>query len=151
VTQTEYQSIFEIGLSSFPWFTFLHPVPFILIGVLLFRFVKGKQIYQIVGILLAALATFIFLLGSLSLVAEFVADWRTYKRGDSSVVEGVVENFYPAPTLGASKESFSVHGIIFPIIWGLRAPVSAMPRLTTALSDRDYPFASITRTTASSE
>ena len=113
VPQTEYQSIFEIGFRSFPWFTLLHPVPFIVVGALLFRFVKGRQIYQAVGILVATFATLIFLLGSVRLVPEFIADWHTYKRGDSSVVEGVVENFYPAPTLGPSKESFSVHGIIF--------------------------------------
>jgi len=113
MSQTDYQSVFEIGFRSFPWFTFLHPIPFIVIGVLLFRFVKSKQTYQIAGILVAIFASIIFLLNTVSLVPEFVRDRSAYRTGDSSMVEGVVENFYPAPALGPSKESFAVNGTMF--------------------------------------
>jgi cytochrome bd-type quinol oxidase subunit 2 len=67
-----YQTVFEIGFRSFPWSALMHPVPFILIGVLLFRFRKGKQIYQAAGIIGAAMATLFFLLLAASLVPNFV-------------------------------------------------------------------------------
>jgi hypothetical protein len=107
-----YKTIFEIGFSTFPWGGLLHPVFFILFGLLLFRFGRRKQFYQVVGGIGAAFATFFLLLG-LTPVPKFIELRHTYKSGNSSVVEGVVENFHPAPVLGIAEESFSVHGVDF--------------------------------------
>jgi tellurite resistance protein TehA-like permease len=109
----QYITLFEIGLKSFPWNGLLHPVPFILVGMLLFRFGKSKQIYQATGIIVAALATIIFLLAAVSLAPSFIELRRGFRSGNSSIVEGVVENFHPAPPLGAAEESFSVNGVNF--------------------------------------
>lgn len=108
-----YQTVFEIGFRSFPWGLFLHPVLFILIGALLFKFGKSRTIYQAFGIIAAVYATLLFFLGAVSLVPTFVELRHAYKSGNSSVVEGVVENFHPAPDLGAADESFYVSGINF--------------------------------------
>jgi hypothetical protein len=108
-----YQTVFELGLSSFPWARVVHPMPFIVIGLLLSRFCRIKQIYQVMGIIVASLAS-IFLLVSLAVfVPHFVRLRSAYVSGRTSVAEGVVENFRPAPALGPASESFSVRGVIF--------------------------------------
>jgi hypothetical protein len=109
----QYHTIFEIGLKSFPWRGLLHPVPFVLIGMLLFKFGKSKQIYQVTGIIVAALATLFFILIAFRLTADFVDTRHAFQSGNSSIIEGIVENFHPAPALGAANESFSVDGIDF--------------------------------------
>lgn len=120
--QSDYQTVFEIGIRSFSWSGLLHPVPFIVIGVLLFRFTRGKRVYQIVGALGAMFATLLFLVAVVSLVPEFVKLRRAYRSGDSSLVEGIVENFHPAPVLGALKESFSVRDVVFSYFPGDTTP-----------------------------
>ena len=110
--QSDYQTIFEIGLKSFPWGSLLHPIPFIIIGVLLFLLAK-RQVYKVVGVLVAMLATFFFIILAVSLGSNFVSLRRAYLNGESSLVEGVVEDFHPAPPLGAARESFSVRGVTF--------------------------------------
>jgi hypothetical protein len=109
----DYKTVFEIGFRSFPWDFLFHPVLFVLIGVVLFRFGKGKQIYQATGSIVAVVAAFFILIGAISLVPEFIKVRHSYKSGDSSFVEGIVENFHEAPPLGAAKESFSVRGVNF--------------------------------------
>jgi hypothetical protein len=108
-----YQTVFEIGFRSFPWSGLLHPVPFILIGFLLFRFGKSKQIYQATGIILVALAMFFFSILAVRIVPGFFEIRHAYRSGNSSVVEGNVDNFHPAPDLGATEEFFSVNGVAF--------------------------------------
>jgi hypothetical protein len=120
--QPDYQTVFEIGIGSFPWTGLLHPVPFIIIGALLLRFSRGKQIYKIAGAIVAAFATFFLLIAAMTFVPEFVKLRRTYRSGDSSLVEGIVENFQPAPVLGALRESFSVHGVVFSYFPGDATP-----------------------------
>ncbi len=107
------QTVFELGLRSFPWARVLHPMPFIVIGLLLFRFCRSKQIYQAVGIIVASLASIFLLVSLVVFVPHFVKLRSAYVSGRTSVVEGVVENFRPAPALGPARESFSVRGVIF--------------------------------------
>lgn len=108
-----YSTVFEIGFRSFPWNLLFHPIPFILIGLLLFRFGKGKQIYQATGVIVAALAAFFVLIIAIRLVPDFVEIRHGYKTGNSLFIEGTVENFHAAPDLGAAVESFSVRGVKF--------------------------------------
>jgi len=108
-----YQTIFEIGLRSFPWAGALHPAIAVIIGVSLFLFAKGKEIYQLVGGFLAIFGAFLVLIMTITLVSKYVPLRRAYTSGDSSIVEGVVGNFQPAPVLGAARESFSVGGVVF--------------------------------------
>jgi len=61
----------------------------------------------------AAFATLFFLISSLSLVREFIERQREYRSGGSSIVEGIVQNFRPAPKSGPAEESFSVSGVGF--------------------------------------
>jgi hypothetical protein len=93
----QYTTVFEIGFKTFPWSGVLHPVLFILVGMFLLRFGKSKQIYQAAGIIVAILATIICLLAAVSLVPNFIELRRGFRSGNSSIVEGVVEDFHPAP------------------------------------------------------
>jgi hypothetical protein len=111
--QPDFQTVFEIGLRSFPWAEIMHPIPFIIVGILLARFSRGKQVYQLAGAIGAILASFFLLIAAGSLVPDFVRLRRAYRSGNTSVVVGTVENFHPAPALGAANESFSVQGVIF--------------------------------------
>jgi hypothetical protein len=108
-----YQTIFEIGLKSFPWGGLSHPLPFVLAGLLLVRFARTRQVYQITGAVVALLASLIFILAAVRLVSDYVELHSVYRHGGSAVVEGVVENFHLAPVLGPSTESFSVSGVDF--------------------------------------
>jgi hypothetical protein len=112
MAQPEYQTIFEIGLRSIPWSTVLHPLPFIIIGVLLLRFARAKSA-QITGVAVASMATLFSLILAVISVAKFIKLRSAYRNGDSAVVQGFVENFHPAPPLGPARESFSVNGISF--------------------------------------
>lgn len=105
--------VFEIGLRSFPWVRMLQPVLFIAIGLLLFRFCRNKQIYQAAGIIVASLASVFLLILLVVFVPNFVRLRSAYISGRTSVVEGIVENFRPAPALGPARESFSVRGVVF--------------------------------------
>jgi hypothetical protein len=109
----DYRTIFEIEWRSFPWAGLFYDAPFIILGVFLFRFSRSKQIYKAVGLIVAILATLFLLLRASSFVPDFVSLRSAYRSGDSSVVVGTVENFNPAPPLGAANESFSIHGIVF--------------------------------------
>lgn len=111
--QPGYETIFEIGWRSFPWSGLVHPIPFIILGILLIGFSKSKQIYKVFGVALATLATVIFLFLAQSYLPDFIHLRGIYRSGGSTVVVGTVENFHPAPTLGAANESFSVNGINF--------------------------------------
>jgi hypothetical protein len=113
MTQISPQMVFEIGLRTFPWARMLHPVPFIVIGLLLFRFCRNKQVYQVTGLVVASLASLFFLIALVVFIPSFVKLRSAYLSGRSSAVEGVVENFRPAPAVGPARESFSVSGVIF--------------------------------------
>jgi hypothetical protein len=151
VIQTDYRTVFEIGIKSFPWGASLHPIPFIVLGVLLVRFAKSKQIYQIAGAVGAIFATLFLLIAAVSFVPNFVKLRHSYRSGQSSIVEGIVENFHPAPVLGAARESFSVHGIVFSYNVLDATPVFIMLLLTKAPSGRAWTFASTTKTDAYNE
>jgi len=108
-----YETVFEIGLKSFPWADALHPAIAVVIGVPLFLFSKGKKFYGLVGLVLAIFGAFLVLIMAMVLVPKYISLRRAYVGGNSTIVEGVVENFHPAPTLGAARESFSVNGTVF--------------------------------------
>jgi hypothetical protein len=110
--QANYQTIFEIGFRSLPWTRLMHPLVFVAIGLLLVRFHKSK-IYRVMGVFVALLASFFFFIWLVVFIPQFVALRSAYVSGKSSIVEGTVENFHPAPALGPARESFSVHGVIF--------------------------------------
>jgi hypothetical protein len=105
--------VFEVGLRSFPWARVLHPLAFSVVGFLLFRFCRGKQIYQVTGLVVASLASVFFLVALVVFVPNFLNVRSAYLSGRSSVVEGVVEDFVQTPEPSPARESFSVKGIVF--------------------------------------
>jgi hypothetical protein len=62
---------------------------------------------------MAPLAAIFVVIAAISLIPKFIEIRHSYKSGNSSIVEGVVENFHAAPELGAAEESFSVRGVNF--------------------------------------
>ncbi len=113
MTQVNYQIMFEIGLGSFPWARVVHPLIFVVIGLLLARFLKSRQIYLVMGVSMASLASLFLLISLVIFVPNFIKLRSAYVSGKSSIVEGAVENFRPAPKIGPARESFSVHGVLF--------------------------------------
>ncbi len=108
-----YDIVFEIGPGSFPWRMVLQPLPFVILELLLVRYARTKPMYRVAGVALGGLAALFLLIGSVTFVPEFLGLWHDYKVGRSTVVEGIVENFHPAPALGQAWESFSVSGVDF--------------------------------------
>lgn len=112
MTEVNYQTVFEIGLRSFPWARVVQPLIFVAIGLLVMRFLKNK-VYLVMGIFVVSLASVFFLLYLGAFIPNFVKVRGDYVSGRSSTVEGIVENFRPAPAIGIATESFSVHGVVF--------------------------------------
>ncbi len=113
MTHVNYQTVFEIGFGSFPWARVVHPLIFVAVGLLLVRFLKGKQPYVVVGVFMASLASVFLLISLVIFIPNFVKLRSAYVSGKSLIVEGVVENFRPAPSIGPAKESFAVCGVLF--------------------------------------
>jgi|SRR5208282_1446155 len=113
MTSTTYQTVFELGLRSFPWGALLHPTIFIAIGLVLVRFSGGRKYLQLVAGAGALFGVLGFLLLAIRYVPEFIQARHAYATGDTSVIQGKVEDFHPMPALGPAKESFSVAGVGF--------------------------------------
>jgi hypothetical protein len=120
--QTNYQTVFHIGIGSFPWSFLLVPALLIAVGCALIRFNGGKQIRLAVGYLTIIFCSFVIVVAGLSLISQFWKVRRSYLSGDSSVIEGTVENFHPMPYLGPANESFSVKGVSFSYYVGELTP-----------------------------
>ena len=113
MTQESYQTIFELGYSSFPWASVARPVVFVAIELLLAWLFRKKMFYFIFGGFVASMASIMLLTSMVVLVPHFVECHSAYVSGKSIVVDGVVENFHPAPAIGPAAESFTVRGILF--------------------------------------
>lgn len=120
--QTNYQTVFHIGVGSFPWSFMLIPALFIAVGCALIRFNGGKQIRLAVGYLAIIFCSLVIFFVSLSLIPKFWEARRSYLTGDSSIIEGTVENFHPMASLGPANESFSVKGVSFSYYVGELTP-----------------------------
>jgi hypothetical protein len=108
-----YQTAFEIGLRSFPWAFFAIPMGFVIVGGLLVRYPRGKQIRQAVGGILVIFSILGIVLIGGGAIADFVEYRSAYAREDFSVLEGAVDNFHPMPYEGHQQESFTVNGVAF--------------------------------------
>jgi hypothetical protein len=109
---TDYKTVFELGIGSFPWSDFLIPSVFIVAGFGIYKFSKLQSV-QVVGLAILALSILIFAVLALAVTSNYNVLRRAYLAGISSVIEGRVENFRPMPSLGPARESFSVHGVNF--------------------------------------
>ncbi len=121
MTQENYQTIFELGFRTFPWAGVGHTLIVLPIGLILTRFPKSRR-FALVGILMVSAASFFFLISLLAFVPNFLKLRREYLSGKSALVEGIVENFHPAPAIGPLEESFSVRGILFSYYAGDNTP-----------------------------
>ena len=108
-----YQTVFEIGIHSFPWATVVQPIMFILLGLLIIGLAKQKTYYVTVGVFISALASLFAVISLVKFVPDFVEVRNLYKSGKGQMVEGTVQDFQPAPMLGPARESFSVRGVPF--------------------------------------
>ena len=111
-----YQTIFVLGLRSFPWSMVGGPLLFIGISLLvikLSRSFKRKTFYFAAGIFLGSIATIIFVVLLITIIPNFLKLRNAYVSGKSEVVEGVVTDFHPAPMIGPAAESFTTDGIVF--------------------------------------
>ena len=111
--QASYQTVFEMGFRTFPWGRVAHPLVFVAIGLVLGALLKRKPGYRLFMFSMALFAALFVVLGLVNFIPRFIALRSTYVSGKSSIVEGVVENLHPAPTIGPANESFSVSGIQF--------------------------------------
>ena|ERR1700678_39511 len=122
MTPPQYQTVFEIGVRSFPWFDLLHPCLFVVLpGILLYQFSK-RQWFRIFGLIAIGFGMLVFLILCAVLIPRFFHIRGAYRNGRTSVVEGTIENFHPLPPLGPSKESFSVGSTLFSYYVGESTP-----------------------------
>jgi hypothetical protein len=112
VMPAEYQTVFELGLRSFPWSEILGPILFAMVGLAFFRFSK-REMWRLIGGLMFAFGTLLGVILCMTEIPRFIELRRAYADGQSHVVEGPVENFQPMPYLGPQRESFSVGGVNF--------------------------------------
>ena len=112
VTPTEYQTVFELGLRSFPWSVFIVPSGLMALGFALFRFFK-QEIARAVGGVMFAFGACLLVILCVEVPSRFNELRRAYMTGETLVTEGQVENFQPVPFLGPSTESFFVSGVHF--------------------------------------
>ncbi|HYB59885.1 MAG TPA: hypothetical protein VEH50_00255 [Methylomirabilota bacterium] len=108
-----YQTIFEIGLGSFPWTQLLHPIPFVVVAFLLYRFSGRSQTLKAFGLIMTLVAGLFCVIAFFALVPNFAKERLAYAYGHSSVAEGTIESFHPPPALGPAIESFTVDGVPF--------------------------------------
>lgn len=113
MTADNYETIFELGFRSFPWTRVIQPIIFLTVGLLLIPLFKGKKIFFIVGMFVASMASLFLLVSLMTFIPNFVKLRTAYVSGKSLVVEGIVQNFRPAPTIGPARESFSVNSVLF--------------------------------------
>jgi hypothetical protein len=84
-----------------------------IVGAVLVRYPRGKQIRQAVGGILIIFSILCMVLIGGGTVTDFVKSRYAYSRGRFSVIEGTVENFRPMPYEGHQQESFTVNGVAF--------------------------------------
>ena len=109
---TEYKTVFEIGLHSFPWADLAIPGLLAGLGLGLYK-ISRQQTGQLVGSLMIIFGILFFGLLSTTDISKFLELRRAYVNERSSVIEGPVENFRPMPALGPASESFTVRGVNF--------------------------------------
>ena len=108
MAQGGFQTVFEIGLKTFPWVGLVMPVVFIVMGMCLIRFSGGNQIRQIVGGFAVLFCGLVVVLLGVRLIPDFVEERHAYVTGKYSVVDGPVEDFHPMPFQGHQNERFRV-------------------------------------------
>lgn len=111
MTTDNYQTIFELGPQSFPWP--IHLCVLLIIGLLFIKLFKNKKYFFTAGIIMTTMASIFLLISLMAFIPKYVKLRNAYVSGKSVVVEGVVQNFRPAPALGPLTESFSVNGVSF--------------------------------------
>jgi hypothetical protein len=113
MTSENFRTVFELGFNSFPLATFAHPFIFGAIGLICIRFFKRKRIFLVIGVFGISMGFLVFLLSLRTYVPKFAGPWKEYSSGKSIIVEGVVQDFHPAPMSGLAFESFTVKGVVF--------------------------------------
>jgi hypothetical protein len=108
----EYQTVFRLGMVSFPQGAYSHSVVLLAVGLLLFRFSK-REYFKIIALLACAIGLGLGLLISISVLPNYFELRNAYLRGQSTVVVGTVENFRPRLKIGPAEESFTVGGVTF--------------------------------------
>jgi hypothetical protein len=112
MTSQNTQTVFEIGIRSFPWATTAYPLFFVVIGVILIRFVR-KGPAQVMGFLAVSAGILFFILKVTIAVPDFFTVRNEYASGKTTVTEGIVHDFHPAPASGLSIESFKIGETVF--------------------------------------
>lgn len=113
MTANNYHTIFELGFRSFPWVKLAHPLIFLALGLVFIRLSKRKTYYLAVGLFVVSIASIVLFMSLVVFIPKFVTLRSAYVSGKGAVVEGIVQNFRPAPMIGPASESFSVNGISF--------------------------------------
>jgi len=112
MTSQNAQTVFEIGIRSFPWATTVYPLFFVVLGAILIRFGR-KSPAQAVGFLAISAGIIFFSLKVIIALPKFITARNEYAAGKTEVVEGIVHDFQPAPASGISIESFKIGETVF--------------------------------------
>jgi hypothetical protein len=116
-----FRTVFELGLTTFPWLNIIMPLSLVVLGALFARF-STRQWYRGTGFAAIGLGSFFFLIISVSLVPDWFGTWSDYRGGRSATMTGIVENLRPPVLPGPTLESFSVQGRKFSYYVGHSTP-----------------------------
>jgi hypothetical protein len=107
------QTVYELSFQSFPWATTARPLLFVLIGLLLIRFLRRRAVYQVMGFVSISAGIIFSILVLMTTVPEFMKAREEYASGKTIMIEGIVHDFVPAPSSGIPVESFKVGESVF--------------------------------------
>jgi len=107
------QTLFEIGIGSYPWNGIVQPIYFLVIGLIVVRHRKGKTDYKALCVLISLVSALAFIVIQSVDIRTFMRLRNEYISGKSMIADGIVENYQPAHLMNNTRESFSVHGVEF--------------------------------------
>ena len=105
-----YQTVFRIGLHSFPWIALLVPVVLLVAGAAVWRFAGGRGWLQAAGAVLASGAAGLLLIACATVLQQSVRQWWAYARGRASIAEGRVTDLHIDAERHSNEESMTIAG-----------------------------------------
>jgi hypothetical protein len=116
IAHDQYRVVFDLYQKGFQWRFPAYGLIFVFVGALLLWLGRGRDwppSRRLVGYCMIGFACLWSVLTFATMLAEYLNLSSDYRRGQFSVVEGLVTNFRPMPYEGHREECFSVQSQAF--------------------------------------